>query len=640
MAIDLNDSYEQTQSRLQSSKTFLESKTSIKNAIKKGENQNTPSFNGSTFKLSQAELEKKIKKQVENQIQKLINLVLSNKGSGIDSTKFLINKFVKVLKKIQAELVDLLATEYIKATGCDLEQTYTPGDYYFKLSTIDLFRLTQIDPTSPAGQTLYEKKSFDANSTPRSNNLMFRELSFNENISYQSLYGIKYKGKSQADLFDIVYVQTYTGPETDFIPNSDGWLKVTLYDRPNSENKVSQFFIDYLESIELLNYKSIISQLLDIIFGSISVNLNYGSAVIDDKTKFNLLIQRLLGLCFDEAQEISVSGQAKTPELDDTTDSFFEITNLDTSIIEQTTSQIKNQIVTFESCGNVQLPIDSTAMINQLVELEINEVGDGTEEALDRISTSMSNDPNWTKQFPFPNQLKVSMSFNFVEKMPQALINSVLSPKHIFPFITMLRALGIEFDESKPGLSNFVKQNRALMKTLVSKIGARFVESLFNEIKKDVKKMVKQILTDITQEQLSTFYQSVERLTSIVNTLNGIVSDFRKCKSVIDAILQLFNLFPSINLKTPIPILMFSDFLPGSSPDRMFINSIENMQQLGLPTGPNPDGSPNLLLMSNYSVIKGMDTETKVNGKIEATFPILPPVPPMLMGLRITGKPR
>ena len=58
MAIDLNDSYEQTQSRLQSSKTFLESKTSIKNAIKKGENQNTPSFNGSTFKLSQAELEK------------------------------------------------------------------------------------------------------------------------------------------------------------------------------------------------------------------------------------------------------------------------------------------------------------------------------------------------------------------------------------------------------------------------------------------------------------------------------------------------------------------------------------------------------------------------------------------------------
>ena len=64
------------------------------------------------------------------------------------------------------------------------------------------------------------------------------------------------------------------------------------------------------------------------------------------------------------------------------------------------------------------------------------------------------------------------------------------------------------------------------------------------------------------------------------------------------------------------------------------------MQQLGLPTGPNPDGSPNLNLIFGYSVIKGMDSETKVNGKIEATFPIFPPVPPMLKGLRITGKVR
>jgi hypothetical protein len=279
-------------------------------------------------------------------------------------------------------------------------------------------------------------------------------------------------------------------------------------------------------------------------------------------------------------------------------------------------------------------------MISLINELEINEVGDGTEDGLDRISNSMANNETWKKSFPFPNQLKVSMDFNFIEKMPQAVINSVLSPKHIFPYITMLRALGVEFDESKPGLSNFVKENRKLMKSLATKLGARFVEALFDEIKKEVKRMVKQVLTDITQEQLKTFYQVVERLANIAKTLSSLVNDYRKCKSVIDAILQLFNLFPSINLKIPIPILQFSDLLPGTSPDRSFINTIENMQQLGLPTGPNPDGSPNLNLIFGYSVIKGMDSETKVNGKIEATFPIFPPVPPMLKGLRITGKVR
>jgi hypothetical protein len=640
MALDLNNSYNEAESKIQSSKTFLESKGSIKGALEKTGNQYQPSFNGSTFKLNQAEIEAKIKKQVENQIQKLINLVLSNRGAGNDSNKFLIKKFVNVIRKIQSEIIELLSSEYIKALGCDLEQTYVAGDYYFKLSTIDLFKLTQIDPELPVGKTLYEKASFDPASTPRSNNRMFRELSINEGVPYQTLFGEKYKGISNAELFDIQYIQTYTGPETDNIPNSDGWLKVTLYNRPNSQNKVSQFFVDYLQTIELINYKSLISQLMDIIFGSIQINLNYGTKTIDDNAKFNLLIQRILGLCFDEAQEISVAGQAKTPELDDTTDSFFEITNLDTSVIEQTTSQVKQQIITFESCGNIELPVNSNSMISLINELEINEVGDGTEDGLDRISNSMANNETWKKSFPFPNQLKVSMDFNFIEKMPQAVINSVLSPKHIFPYITMLRALGVEFDESKPGLSNFVKENRKLMKSLATKLGARFVEALFDEIKKEVKRMVKQVLTDITQEQLKTFYQVVERLANIAKTLSSLVNDYRKCKSVIDAILQLFNLFPSINLKIPIPILQFSDLLPGTSPDRSFINTIENMQQLGLPTGPNPDGSPNLNLIFGYSVIKGMDSETKVNGKIEATFPIFPPVPPMLKGLRITGKVR
>ena len=640
MAIDLNDSYEQTKDKIQSTKTFLESKGAVKNAQKKFGDQYQPQFNSSTFKLTQVELESKIKKQVQNQIQKLINLILSKRGAGEDTNKFLIKKFIIVIKKIQSELIELLSSEYIKALGCDLEQTYVAGDYYFKLSTIDLFKMLQIDPEEPVGKTLYEKNLFDAAATPRSNNRMFRELSVNDGTTFESLYGQYYKGISNSELFNIEYIQTYQGPETGNIPNSDGWIKVTLYDRPNSENKVSQFFIDYFQTIELIDYKSLISQLLDIIFGSISIDLKYGTKTIDENTKHILLIQRILGLCFDEDQEISVAGQAKTPELDDTTDSFFEVTNLDTSIIEQRTSQIKKQIITFESCGNVELPVNSSSIISQINDIEINEVGDGMEDCLNSISTSLANNPTWKKSFPFPNQLKISMDFNFVEKMPQAVINSVLSPKHIFPFITMIRALGIEYDETKPGLSNFTKQNSKLMKSLVTKLGAKFVESLFNEIKKEVKRMVKQVLTDITQDQQKTFYQTIERLANIAKTLSSLVNDFRKCKSVIDAILQLFNLFPSINLKIPIPILQFSDLLPGSSPDRAFINTIENMQKLGLPTGPNPDGTPNLGLMEKFAIIKGIDTEIKVNGKVESTFPVYPPVPPILKGLRITGKVR
>jgi hypothetical protein len=637
MALDLNNSYDQARSRLQSSKTFLESKGSIKNALKKTENQSSPSFNSSSYKLDTAALEQQIKKKVMSQFDELLGLLMANRGSGESTNNFIIKKFVRIIKILQKEIAQILLEEFIKALGCDLEQTYDAGTYYFKLSSIDLFKLTQVDPEDSTGKILYEQREFQASSIPRSNNRMFRELSVNDSITYQSLYSTKYKGATTSELFDVSYQQDYSGPETGGILNSDGWLKVTLYNRPTGPNKVSQFLVDYMNTIAIIDYKPLISSLMDAVFGAVSIKLNVSTATLDDTTKFDLLIQRILGLCFDEAREISVAGQAKTPELDDTNESFFEMTNLDTSIIEQRTAQIKKQIITFESCGNIELPVNSDSILSTVSQTEINENGDGFEECLNRISNDVSNDPKWTFAYPNSIQLKVSTDFNFIKKIPKAVINQVISPKHLFPFLTMVRALNIEYDETNVGLSDFMKKNSILAKNLMSRIGAKFVEMLFQEIKRDIKKLIQQIVLDIVTDDKSTAFAMIERLVSLGKTLLTIVDDFRKCKGVIDAILQLFNVIPNLKSQSiPLPLLKISEFLPGYSPNRAYIESIQLMQQLGLPTGPNLDGSPNLGLQQMYAQFKGGDNENKVNGKVEATFTI--DAPPMLQGFKITGK--
>ena len=61
-------------------------------------------------------------------------------------------------------------------------------------------------------------------------------------------------------------------------------------------------------------------------------------------------------------------------------------------------------------------------------------------------------------------------------------------------------------------------------------------------------------------------------------------------------------------------------FLPGYSPNRAFINSIQEMQKLGLPTGPMPDGSPNLMVQLSYAIMVGQDREQKENGKVLAAL--------------------
>jgi len=169
------------------------------------------------------------------------------------------------------------------------------------------------------------------------------------------------------------------------------------------------------------------------------------------------------------------------------------------------------------------------------------------------------------------------------------------------------------------------------MKNLVSRIGAEFVRTLFLEIKKDIRNLARAIIVDITKEDQATLYVMIERLVAIAIAISSIVKDFRRCKSVIDAILQLFALLPSNQGKIPKPLLLLTSLLPGSSPTRSFINGIENMQRLGLPTGANLDGTPNLALQSMFSQMKAIDKENKENGKLDGMI-ITPTGPKQLYG--------
>jgi hypothetical protein len=49
------------------------------------------------------------------------------------------------------------------------------------------------------------------------------------------------------------------------------------------------------------------------------------------------------------------------------------------------------------------------------------------------------------------------------------------------------------------------------------------------------------------------------------------------------------------------------------------------MQKLGIPTGPNKDGSPNVNLQQSFAILKGADREQKENGKVESAVDLPPP---------------
>ena len=78
--------------------------------------------------------------------------------------------------------------------------------------------------------------------------------------------------------------------------------------------------------------------------------------------------------------------------------------------------------------------------------------------------------------------------------------------------------------------------------------------------------------------------------------------------------------------------------LPGYSANRSFINYIGELQKLGLPTGPLPDGSPNLGLIGDFALLTGQAKELNENAKTEFAIPPLPVAGPVTSISSYSGK--
>ncbi len=65
----------------------------------------------------------------------------------------------------------------------------------------------------------------------------------------------------------------------------------------------------------------------------------------------------------------------------------------------------------------------------------------------------------------------------------------------------------------------------------------------------------------------------------------------------------------------------------GFSKTSAFLRVITEFEELGLPTGPMPDGSPNLMLAAVKGIINGIDDEFNENGRADIGIPALSVTP-------------
>jgi len=419
-------------------------------------------------------------------------------------------------------------------------------------------------------------------------------------------------GKSGQQLFTINY------QEQGQFGESGPWYKVDLANR-NNPLKVGEFMVDYYDTIKMAEDTDIIGSIMESLSGAISMKVDAGISQVENASKFELILARILGLCFDGGgNEIDTSGIAKIAELDGIDDSFFEFTEIDLRNIETRVQNIKNGVIQFEDCDNVLLPVNFNEIVGALGTLNFYE-GTEFENAADNITDILANNPAWIGAGINVNP-QVVVDTNFIKLITNGMISALITPKMILPIIVMYKALGNILADGIRTFTDFAKIFKRFFINLVSKVGAIFVEELFRLIKEDILKLVQQVIADIVKEKKFKKYAMILKLIALLLAVVSIISDYRKCKSLVDEIFAILNL---INLPglggggIPLPLLFASQLLDGYSESRAFIGVIEELQSLGIPTGAMPSGAPNLEILGKFGQMKAMANEDAENNKIQ-----------------------
>ena len=617
-SIDINVDYKKLQKGVESTKTYKNLKKQYDEAVKEqgsifekrkdAISQPLDSLSGKT---------KAFQKKVKSQFEHLLDV---NEVTGSKSIKYIKQTLIKTVKKIEPDISKILFEECLTAVGCDQQQTFvaeTP--IYIKLASIDFGGLLNVDPNSKVGKLLYENKSIVIQEKKFPMNKQLYQVTQSTN-SYFVDNAQFYNGESKQSLFDIRFLDV--NPVT---LEDGGWFEVTPKARianinltDVNQNLVSQFIQDYYKTIKLFDNHNVYAWLVDFLTGAISIKKNDSDAQISDKSWLAIKVQRMLGLCFDSRAEIDVSGNAKISESDGIDESFFELDSIELRQIEQKLSNIKNGVFEFESCENVKVPLNTDGVIDELEKLTYVKDNDFDKTASDLPASFSKPDVPDDKKPGFDIFDK-----EFVTQIINGLIGAILSPKILLPIFTMIKALGKYVDDTINSFQSFAKNFSQFVINLVSKIGALFIKALFEIIKADIKNLILSVISDITREKRDKKTKMILKLVKIflaVAELFKLILDWRKCKSVVDELLNLIQIWQTRKDEIPFPILYTARLLDGYSETRAFIGTIEELQKIGVPTGPMPDGSPNLTVLSMFSQLKASATEENENGKVQVAI--------------------
>lgn len=255
-----------------------------------------------------------------------------------------------------------------------------------------------------------------------------------------------------------------------------------------------EFNTDYIMSLDLLDAKIVVAQIIDAITGALSVDigLSYKRQLVKNE------IKKMVTMVI-ENDDIVVS------------DCFFTFSNEDYDEMSRRTELQKAGLTVIDG-QDIAKEIDVDTILSQLNDInasstseEMREVIDGTLRNLTKELTSTDYEVKGT----FDGSFKVNIFENFLLNLALAVISPILTPKVYLIFLINFKILGKEpsfnWEEFWKMFKNFIS---LLVKLIADKVVAYFAAILMRQLDE----LVRQISTKLAMEQAAYYVKLIRKL--------------------------------------------------------------------------------------------------------------------------------
>lgn len=424
--------------------------------------------------------------------QEFIRVIVETLTKYLDKFEQALKKTIKtVLKEIISCSLSPSIPNYLKSTG---------NGVIVRVDKIDFFDMLKTDPNTPIGGLIY-----DDITTPLMNSSDFNTFLYGviqDGISTNPPVTHTWKG-----ILTFTFYQNGSGT----IPNNSLVIKTS----PAYDNKsIVSLNDNYIDSIKLIDAKKFVNQLIDILFGSISVQQNKTRKQLQTEAEINDIIDRL------------ANANANTEISDD----FFTFTNAEVARQQEIADNRRNGIIKVKTSTE----FDATMPVEFLTDFtnNYNQTSTLVEQRTLLTNTLNNMSDNLASQTPNNEDkqtIKISFAIDMIRNLIKSLANILISPKIIIIFLINFKILygpTAEYTDAK----DFIKKNKKLFNVLFKMLEKEIVKLLMSYVMREATKLAGQVGL---AKQLEKIQNRKDQILSLI----GVGKD--KIKNAVDSVKNL-----------------------------------------------------------------------------------------------------